>query len=459
MVFMVCVLGFSAYRYEVVDHPIPVRVIGPDGSQHRELSRAASWIWNQDESPVKKWAKRMLSAFVKALSHVHDGRVGNDFSDIAEHFVKGIADNRAITRRLFTVLKVRSDEAREKDGSRWLKPKGSLHRKVGDMIVAIGLITHALTRAGIFDGQDPSKIDKARSRTGGRGSVLARTRNGLRSDVDNLWRLKSNPTVAPRMEDPRFFDRLLTGLDLTGAAEQFPLICRLGHGAGGRAMSILRLDLFDVLVRARKPGQYPSPNKGDEPEERNFVMIPPEDVDQAILAWIDEGRRELTGESLAMLRAVAADPLMRDTLKGEPLFTENGSDFITYNRLYRVVRNAAERMDLFIDDEEWRTTGRKRFVTFHYLRHEYVHRRLDKVAGMKNEADQKNERAAIIRYMRWKGQAMLDWYSAHHKVKLAEEAAQDFNQSQDQTLETAAHTAQGDLVASRAAGELVRGLS
>lgn len=437
---MACLVGYGAYRYEVVDHVVPVRVIGPDGRQSKQHSRACSWIWERERDKEK--ARRWIRAHLTMLNDVHNAAANDNF-DVAERFVESVDGCREVMDKFVAVHRIKSQSSVDRDGSMWLRPTSKLYGKVSNVLIATGMVTQALTLDGVFVGQDPSKVDRSRSRIGGKGREIKMTPRGIRSDTDNRLRVGRNPAAVPRFDDPRVYDRLKLGLELTGAAEPFGLCCDLAHGAGGRAMSILRLDLFDALVRPKQEGHYPAPNKGDDPDERNFVMIPPDHVHKAILAWIDGGLRRLTGKTLDQLRRIAADPLRQDELRGQPLFTENGSDFIKYNRLYRVVRRAAERMDLYIADDLYLDTRKKRFITFHLLRHEYVHGRLDGVDLMKGKAEKEAGRKAIIAYMRWAGSAMLDWYSQHHTVKLAVAAAETHNRNQDKLLEGAAHSPVG----------------
>ena len=428
--------AFSYYRIQVVDGPVNILVIGPDGRVRGPLSQALSFVARNASSP--KYGDSLVAKILWAFN-VLAAKLGVDPAyDPADRFAKSLGDCRVVLFALMAALNVSSKDAEERDGSVWLSPKAHMHAKVADLVVGLGLATFGLAKIGLFGGQDPGKVDPAVSRTGGKRRILVSTRRGLRQDTDNILRLRDDRSVAPRIEDPRFYDRLKRGLELTGAREAIMLACDLGRFAGGRSMSILPLNMFDVLVLAKERGRFPSRNKGGDADDRSFVMSPGTRVTDAIFAYIDGERARLTGESLARLRLIAADPAKRHELKSRPLLTLDGRNPVTYDQLYRAFRKAAEKMDLYVDDDEYRETLRKRFVTFHWLRHEYVHSRLDSIDAMDDPERERKARRRLVTYMCWKHDRMLAWYSAHHSIKLAERAADEHNDELDRTIGAAA---------------------
>lgn len=440
MCFMSSLVGYKPYRTEFVEHAVPVRCVGPDGRQHRHLSRAYSRIWNKQ--PNQRAAKRFIHAHVWSLNVAYER-----FPDAADRFIKSVAGCREVQDGFIAVLKVNSSEAKERDGSMWLQPKGPLYNKVSDALMANGMVTEALI-SECYGGQDPSKIDKHLSRlSAGPGIKIENGRYS--SDVDRRLRLRSNVDVAPRYDDPCFYERLVEGLEATGASGAIKRICGVGRFAGGRSCMILPLTLHDILVmpkQGRVGMDIPSPNKGSK-GDRLMTMIPTSAEMAAIFGYIDGERARLSGISLAELKLIAADKRRRHELKRMPLFTEDGVRHVKYMRLYRVFRRAAEHAGLWVDDEEYRTTGRRRYVSFHYLRHEYVHRRLDEVMAMPTSAERIAGRKAIIQYMMWSsGAAMLEWYSAHHVVKQARNAAEKHNDRCDVGVGTIANSPEDSAV-------------
>jgi hypothetical protein len=439
---MACLVGFGAYRYEVVDHSVAVRVIGPDGRQKKQLSRACSWIWVRHDDKEK--AHRWVRAVLWQLGIVHNALPDEaaDRFDVAETFVSSVDACRRIQDAFVAAAKIPTIDAKEKDGSYWLKPtKG--YTRIADAVHAGCMVTEALTIAGVFD-KDPSKVDPERSRIERAGARLDRTRRGLRLDVDNRLRMAPDPNHAPRMDDPRFHQKVQEGFLLTGAPEPYRRACSIAYNGGGRWVSVRSLSVYDVLVGHKgRRRHYASRNKGDKGDDRTFVMILPKSEDDAVRAWISGGRAKLTGYSLGRLEVMALDPSKHAELRAMPLLTENGVDPLNYNRMWRLLHRAAVLMDLYIDDENFHDTRCKRFTSFHYLRHEYIHRRLDRMRKMPSDAARKAEKEDLIAYMRWNGTAMLEWYSKHHTIRHASAAAEDFNDQQDAGLAGAAHAPTG----------------
>jgi hypothetical protein len=125
-----------------------------------------------------------------------------------------------------------------------------------------------------------------------------------------------------------------------------------------------------------------------------------------------------------------------------------------------VLRRAAVAADLYIEDEEFRCTGRRRYVSFHYCRHEYVHARLDIIDGLP-VAERPAARKALIAYMKWGrtvGERMLDWYSAHHTVKIARQSTEEVNKVTEERLAREAKTPMGLGEAVSIADRILEGL-
>ncbi|WP_326522939.1 hypothetical protein [Sphingomonas sp.] len=415
-------IGFDAYRWEEVGHDVPFRLIGPRGKQHRQISRAGSAMFAA--MPDRATGMSSLASFLWLLNVAH-----RKFPDAAERFIASVAGCREVADAFVAQLEIPWKGAKEKDGSRWLHPKGELHGRVAGALVALGDVTARL-REIVFGGQDPTKVNKELSRTGGAHVVENRKGRGYRSDTDRLLRMGKDTSSAPRYDDPRFFDRLLVGMKAIGTPEAIEGLARLARYSGGRWCSVSSVTIYDVLCgpAAKDIGKHiTATTKGSE-GATVIELIPGDEQMAWIYRFIDGPRKRASGMSLARLKAWAANPKKRAALKQMPLFTEDGVNAVPYLRMYRFFRRAAERQGLFIDDVEYRLTGRRRYLSFHYLRHEYVHHRLDVCLTM-SAVEQIAERKAIIAYMGWEsGERMLKWYSAHHVVKLAHRSARTFNE-------------------------------
>lgn len=421
---MSCVVGFGAYRWELIDHEVPVRLIGPDGTQFRQLSRALSGIWD-DENP--KEAKRWIGKFVWSLNAAHER-----MPDVADQYEAGLDQAREAQDAFVVSLNIHTRDSRPYDGSMWLKPKKAIWSKVSDALIAMGKVTERLSDE-LYGGEDPSKVNLALSRTLGKPRSTAKVGKSMRSDVDRRLRLGTNPALAPRYDDPRLFDRWTEGLTATRAPAVFERVADLGRFAGARAFQALSLTLFDVFCSG-EDNCIRAPNKGSK-FERTMEFELPDSRWAKLLGWVGGERARLTGLSLENIRRMASIPTEAARLATMPLFTEDGVNPIGYPRLYRVMRKAAERADLYITSDEYRLTGLKRFPGFHYLRHEFVHRWLDAAEEL-DEKGRAAKRRALITYMRWSaGDEMLAWYSAHHMIKVARVAVRAHNAAVDAALE------------------------
>lgn len=311
---MACLVGYGAYRTEVVRHAVPVRLIGPDGRQHRQLSRALSRVWTKQ--PSREKALRYVKAFVWTLNVAHA-----EMPDIADRYVADVDACRDAQDQFVVSANIRTDEAAERDGSMCLHPKKKQYSRVSDALVATGMVTDALTHE-VYGGQDPSKVDHRVSRVAKKAQG-ARPDPRNRRDVDRRLRLGADPNHAPRYDDPRFWGRWEEGLVAIDAPEVFRHVGAMGRYAGGRAFQVSALTIFDLLVRAAEEGEIPAPNKGSR-GERTMVFKPIRSSFDAMMGWVAGERAKLTGKSLDELKLIAADPRRRHELKTMFLFTEDG---------------------------------------------------------------------------------------------------------------------------------------
>ncbi len=372
-------------------------------------------------------ARRYVSAFLRFLNCV-----GERHRDPADAFISGVADCRKVIDRYLVAMSVRVTDMG--DGSKWLRPPVHSHRKVADALVAIGKVTATLTHV-VFDGQDPSKVDGDMSRTGGKRLPSVKRTGAIRIDTDRRLRIGSDPTVAPRLDDPRVHERWAAGLRKTGASPVFDRILDMLRHAGMRCFQPLGMTLHDAFCLGAIQS-LPVPNKGDADRQRTLrKKLPPKQYD-ALLEYVRDERARVSGLSLRDIRLIARDPFRWSEIENLPLFTEDGVSHITYDRLRSVCRTAAVAMDLVLNDVDPdgpTSTQRAKYVVLHMLRHEYVHERLAEIARM-HETKQAPARRALISYMGWRGEGMLEWYSAHYRVAAAAVATAENNARWDALL-------------------------
>lgn len=413
----------GAYRVAEVDDEVRYRLVGPCGTQHRALSLAltALLIHSRD----RRTARRYVNAFRDFLNAVEVKHAG-----AADAFIAGVHDCRRTIDRYLVAMSARTRDVG--GGSRWVVPPAHLHRRVADALVAVGKVTRLLADP-VFGGQDPTKVDSFLTRTDGEGRKTNVGRNGqMRVDTDRRYRLGSDPTVAPRLEDPRVFDRWVEGLKRIGAEGVFEQILATKRFAGMRSFQSLGLTLHDLFCLGAGRN-LPVPNKGDLLRERTLIKRLPNDRHEALLAYVDGERARVTGTTLRDLRLIGHDPQRWDELKGVPLFTLDGANPVTYDRLRRVAKCAAVEMELVLDPVGGECDRPDRYVVLHMLRHEYVHERLAQIATHE-PAVQARSRRELIRYMGWRGEGMLRWYSAHYEIRSAGLAALEHNARLDASL-------------------------
>ena len=403
--------SLDTYRWVKVDHPVAWRIVGPNGKQNERLCGALSAAL--DELDNEKLAKRYCAALAYALSRAEE-RVRH----AADVLMRSVNEFRRLIKAFLKAARI---GRRVRAGVEWVTPPQELHSKVSDALAVLGKIGEAAAER-LFGGTDPSMRP-------------ATSKRRDKYDKGRLFRLPTNPGHAPRHEDPRMWDRWRRGLEDIGAPVCYIAIGDVARFAGKRRFQVRELTLHDVLVSPGKGFELMFGSKGarDRHDEKGLL---PRGAWYRLLAYIDGERAELTGLGLEDLRRMARDPRQMDALR-VPVFTEDGVNPLDDNRMYRVFRKAAEKADLFFDDQAYRGSGGrvKRYVTFHYLRHEYVHCRLDAIMGLE-ERDYRQKKRALIAYMNWSsGEAMLRWYSHHHVVKYADAAVTAYNDAIDDSLQ------------------------
>ena len=424
------------YRVLEIEAAVPIRLVDGAGYVNADLSRVLSCIWLMKRP--RHWKVRNINAFVQFLNLVESVE-----THAAGQLLCGCEEARELIWSYLDLHDVSPTGALENDGSYWLDVPWSVHSRISDALVALGLVTGILARNGHFGGQDPTKIDgkmagvrlDAAERRASKGFA------DRRSDTLRMFRLAGARFDVPRHSDPRFFDRLLEGLIEIGAPECVVLALTLQRRAGLRPSEPLRLTMHDYLVRSVRlaRGKLWCPNL-----KSKAVLYKEIDFGQKVHDRIDQhvdGSHQSHG-CLQDLRQMASNVATARRLKSVPLFSLDGIKPLTYNQVYVWFHRSAVSKDLFIDDERYHETGVKRFASPHWLRHEYVHARLDYAMSVDSELDRKAEERAVADYMRWAdGEKMLERYAAHHRLKCGLAKAGEYNAYVDNLLKTKSHVA------------------
>lgn len=384
--------SFLHYRIERVPHPVSVRLIDPCGIQHRDMCCALTKL--ETTAKTRKEGRRDVYAIAKFLS----GTVP-ELGDPVEHMFKDWMGFRETITSGLSAFEVHSED---RGGVIWVKPSVEVYPFIKIAISAFGSLGGILADR-VYTGIDPSA----------RLAVPVRDKY----DVGNLFRVAAPSRGAPRIEDPRFWSRWVVALEATGADEALILAGHIARSAGPRAFQVLEATMWDIFVSPKEARTIRVGRKGNRAKHDLPIKLP-RYVWKKLMHFIDNARKDRTGFSRDDLKALAADAEGRKLLKSMPLLTECGQRAISYDRLYKVYRRAAEFADLHFEDEAFLETGIRRYVTFHYLRHEYVHERMDRIVAL--ESGVRARKYEELRdYMGWsRNSSMLDWYSRHHQIKV-----------------------------------------
>lgn len=408
------------FSWEEIDAPVSIILVGPKGPVYPKLSQALSFVRDgcQERSEWSRWVR----SFVWVLNTTY-----RDHPDFAALMLSGVDGFREAIPLFLKVkeLEVTLSPIRGGMGRSWVNLPSDLYRYVDDALMAVGMVSAALTKS-VYGGQDPFKIDSVyQSELRSRRSVY---RGKIRADVFRLFRMGKNLEIGPRFEDPRIAELWLAEAVRFGAPEVFQRLVRTSKGTGARSSSLLPLNLADLLIFPKKWGEITAPAKRSGKRRVLALTTDPEDFAD-FEEWINEELLRFTGASLESYRLAASkakgDPkewkALVKVFKKIPLFTEDGVNPIKYERLARIFREVAKQGKLYFLSD--RGGGRLKTVTFHHLRHEYVFDRLEDIELLP-EHEREAESRALVSYMGWApGDAMLTWYSNHYDRLFGVEAA------------------------------------
>ena len=426
--------SFLSYRDMHVGGPVPYRLIGPGGVQHQKLSQGISFAIGPAAAP--KRARRILTGMNRILSDAEEVR-----PEAAVRMMSGVEGWRGVIDDALVRNQVTSRPTRDADLSRWLFIPNSVHSRVTEALNAAGQVAEALVRSNCFGGQNPMKIaDSMRQFRGRAASQYAIGGGAAYSDTFNIYRVPVFVGEAPRISDPRFFDRLVLGFAAVGMPEALVRSFTLQWRAGMRPSEPLLWTAYDLNVRSRN-----KPRGTLLAHNLKSLRRPTRDVSVGVVEhgllerYWDNERHKLTGCSLADVRELASDPSSRDQLRRMPVFTLDGHSHITYDQARYRFRLAAIHQDVFIEDDRYFQDGIKRFVSPHWLRHEFVHMWMERALLLPTLADRKAEERHIAAYMAWgNGEGMLEWYAAHHRHRRGLWAAAALNSSVDRAYDAGA---------------------
>ena len=277
-------------------------------------------------------------------------------------------------------------------------------------VLALSRFYRFLTDREEFVDQDPMRMDPASSRLEpGRSRGHSTDERGrVTRDTDLMFRTPQAERISPQANDPFFLDGILEA----GDEAQWPLVVRAVVEAkgrsGGRDFQLRPMPIYNWLVLG-KGAFIHSPGKGSKGKLVNRWRVCSK-LRATLVRLMDETYPELGG--YAGLCRIAASS-KRATLKSLWIFTLDKVQPVSFSFVNDGwFRPIIERMGLRADHGDGNDDPRMRWVTMHWLRHEFTNtilRRIDE-SGISRK-DKLVQQILLARYMGWKSaQAMLEYY-------------------------------------------------
>ncbi|MES2096787.1 MAG: hypothetical protein V4459_08490 [Pseudomonadota bacterium] len=299
-------------------------------------------------------------------------------------------------------------------------PRGGLWIHTGDdarsyenalTVLALSRLYRFLAERGEFVDIDPMRMDADKSRLEpGRTRVGVKDENGrITQDTDLLFRTPQAERISPRTNDPFFLDRILEAGDEAG----WPLVVRALVEAkgrsGGRDFQLRPMPLYNWLVLGKGDFIH-SPGKGSKGKIVNRWRVSSR-LRVTLVQLMDETYPEHGG--YAGLCRMARSPKGREVLRTLWIFTLDKLQPVSFSYVNDGwFRPIIERMGMRADLGDGNGDPVQRWVTMHWLRHEFTNdllRRIDE-SGVSRK-DKLVQQILLAKYMGWKSaQAMLEYY-------------------------------------------------
>lgn len=387
---------------------MPIRILGLADEQYHLLSRVLSDV--RLEAPRLSDGTNIISSFVWSLNQAV--RV---CSNPAALYETGVAEFRTAQDAFIKAVRAPTKPCEHSKGAKWISPPAGERNRIAQALLAIEKIGLGLSDLA-FDGVDPSRTPQWLA-AGGAKTVRKTWGDKWSSDTGRRYRVPgSDPSQAPRSNDPRIFDRWYAAAEELELHDDVRWIGRLCRHTGARSMSPRGLTLYDYLVARPFPDVVLAPTKGSK-GEHTLQLYLSADIDAELMVRTREKYPDYV--SAWECREKNIEWRLRRT----PLLSVNGFDEIPYWRYHRDFMLAARKADLcFVDFSSGCATTE--YVTPQQLRHEYVFECLLFIETLPVH-EQASARADLIRRMGWKdGEAMLRWYSHFFVTQKALSTAQ-----------------------------------
>lgn len=347
--------------------------------------------------------------------------------------------NKFLRRRNYQVRTIRN-----RGGKRVTHADGEGY--IDNVLTSIRALIEPLYEAKVLHGQRALDLDgwhlrgegeRADLRRRAQKSSAAAAAAAIIRETGRYYRTPYLPWAAPRTSDTRWLKAIVAALRKAGKEDCVVLPVELAGCTAGRIGEILDALIWDWWRASKFGNEIFLRNKGggDARRKRQHVS---DAVRALLIAYINgsrlrDARDGLDMDALVALgrRADRGDRVAIARMKTARLFVNTRGTGMTYANLRQHVAPVA------------RAAGIP--ATLHWIRHEYVFRRLREIDSMNIETPMWHaERAALAKYMGWaSGTAMFEVYDAFERERSAHAGAAEYAVRLDREA-TASHRVEGD---------------
>lgn len=313
------------------------------------------------------------------------------------------------------------------------------------MLTSVRAFVETLYGAGVLNGQRALDIDGWHLESNISRSQIQRW--ALRStaaiaaivrETGRYYRSPYQPWAAPRTSDTRWLKPILEALRAAGKPDCVIISVEMAGCTAARIGEILDALLWDWW-RASKFGNsifLRNKGMGDARRKRQHLS---DAVRTLLIEYINATRLSDAGDCLdfAAFKAVGkqADCGNREAirkLKAARLIVNTRGGVMTYDNLRMHVTTVIRKAGIP--------------ATLHWIRHEYVFRRLREIDAMHIETPMWHaERFALAKYMGWRsGTAMFEVYDAFERERHAHAGAAEFSDRLDREVTASQHDEAGE---------------
>jgi hypothetical protein len=393
--------GFKPFRL-VVSASGRLHVYGPDG-RDEQLSAFAEEMRGAAEDVVV--ALRTINAVLNVVNLVLEEKPA-----ARSLLVTSVKTARDLYRKYVWMRGWRFQKGRrQNDGQFVITGDDARSYENAITVLSLSRLYQFLQERDEFDAQDPMRMDPKYSRMSEGQSRLVETQQGkVTVDTDLLFRTPQAGRTTPRTNRPFFLEEILKAGDEAGWPSVVRTLVLAKGRSGGRDFQLRLATVYQWLVMGggdwiHVPNKYSS--------GRIEIRLRVAGIRDELAGLMDATYPELGG--YAGLLELAAHPTKRAVLKRLFIFTIDRERPVSYGYVNDCwFRPIMERMGMFHDFGDGNADIRTRWVTMHWLRHEFTNSVLQRIdeSGLTRK-EKLYQHVLLARYMGWKSaRAMLEYY-------------------------------------------------